>query len=194
MGKRERDSDKKKQIIVSVVLALLMVLSALGVMIGSFSNDMRYGKYKFQINGNQYITKINGKETVFYSLPSQTDFINLSSSVTNKIKESYLVMLTFNPSETANLPVIELVRFDFSQMLGKVVISGVLNASESYKEFPIITCTNATLQTPVMVFNISDNTSIVEDVNCIYLNARGTELLRLRDRILYSYYGVIKDE
>jgi hypothetical protein len=70
----------------------------------------------------------------------------------------------------------------------------VLNASEDYKELSVLSCANATLQTPVLLFNVSDNTSIIDINNCIYLNARGTEFLRLRDRVLYSYYGVINDK
>jgi hypothetical protein len=195
MGRRERQSEKKKQIIIRVTLALIMVLSAFGVMIGSFANnEMRYGKYKFELVDNQYMTKINGKPTFFYSLPTQVDYINLSSSVTNKIKEAYMVMLTFNPQDNASLQIIDLVRFDFSQLLDKVIVNGVLSSSEAYPDFPIITCANATLKTPVLIFNISDNTSIVDVDNCIYLNGRGTELVWLRDRLLYSYYGVIKDE
>ena len=79
------------------------------------------------------------------------------------------------------------------EVSGKVVYSGVLKSSLEY-DLPILTCTNATLKTPVIIFNMSDNTSIVEIDNCIYLNARGREFLRLRDRLLYSYYGVIEDE
>jgi hypothetical protein len=194
MGRRERKSEKAKQIVMGVVIALIMILSTFGIIIGSQSNELRYGKFKFQISNNQYVTKINGKEMNFYFLPVQTEYINLSSVVTNKLKEAYMVMMTFNPNDQSNLPVIELVRFDFSQLLGKVVFSGVLNASEDYKELPVLSCANATLQTPVLLFNVSDNTSIIDINNCIYLNARGTEFLRLRDRVLYSYYGVINDK
>jgi hypothetical protein len=102
-------------------------------------------------------------------------------------------MITFNPEESANLQAMEVTRFDLSQSLGKVVYTGVLQISPEY-DLPILTCANSTLKTPVIVLNVSDSTSIVEENNCIYLNARGTEFLRLRDRLLYSYYGVIEDE
>jgi len=194
MGKRERASDKKKQVIISVILAAIMVFSAFGVMLGSFtSNEMRYGKYKFEMVNSQYVTTINGNQMAFYFLPSQVYYINVSSAVTNKIKESYMTMLTFNPQNTSSLQAIEITRFDLIQILGKNIVSGVLSPSDTYAAFPIITCDNATLKTPVIVFNISDNTSIVDENNCIYFNGRGTEFLRLRDRLLYSYFGVIKD-
>jgi hypothetical protein len=194
MGKRERKSDKAKQIIMGVVIALLMILSTFGIIIGNQTSSSRYNGYKFSINGNQYATKINGKEMLFYSLPSQSDFINVSSSIPNKIKEAYIVMFTFNPQDTVNIQILEIVRFDLSQYIDKVILNGVLNASTDYPDFPVITCANATLQTPVIIMNMSDATGIVDIDNCIYINARGTEFLRMRDRLLYSYYGVIKDE
>jgi hypothetical protein len=195
MGKRERQSDKKKQVWISVALSLLMILSAFGVLLGSFTSGdtTSYGKYNFEYKNNQFYTKINGKEMPFYFPPQQTDYINLSSSVANKLKESYFIMITFNPKETANLNIMELVRFELSQYPGKLAYSGVLNLSEQYPDLNILDCSNATLLTPVIVLNISDNTSIVDIDNCIYMNGRGTELLRLRDRLLYSYFGVIND-
>lgn len=194
MGRHERKSDKAKQIVMGVVIALIMVLSTFGIIIGNQTNSMRYNDYKFEYHGNQYVTKINGKQMLFYSLPTQSDFINVSSIVSNKIKEAYILMLTFNPGDTANIQIIEQVRFDLSQDLNKVVLNGVLNISDEYPALPRITCANATLKTPVIIMNMSDTTGIVDVDNCIYINARGTEFLRMRDRLLYSYYGVIKDE
>jgi hypothetical protein len=194
MGRRERRSEKTKQIIIGVVIALIMILSTFGIIIGSQSSGLQYGTYKFEVVNNQYVTKINNQQMSFYFFPSQVDYINLSSAITNKLKESYFVMITFNPDDKSNLPVVELIRFDFSQLLGKVAYSGVLAPSEQYAELPVITCANATLQTPVILFNVTDTPSIIDENNCIYLNARGTDFLMLRDRILYSYFGVIKDE
>jgi hypothetical protein len=192
MGKRERKNDKRKQIILSIVLSAVMIFSVFGVMIGSFTNnEMSYKGHRFEIKGNKYVTKINGNEMEFDYLPQITESINLSNDTATKIKSAYVLMITFDPSQESNLPVMELVRFDLSQKLGKIVLSGVMSNSEQYQNFSIITCENATQQSPVIVLNMSDNTSIIDAGNCIYLNARGSEFLRLRDRILYSYYGVI---
>jgi len=193
MGRRERKLEKRKQIWMAAILVFLMVASGFGVIIGSRASEMRYGDYKFQTVDNRYVTNINGQEIPFYFLPSQIENLNLSSAVTNKLREAFFMMISFNPEDTANLQVIEVARFDLSIHLGKMVYNGVLKEAIDY-ELPIITCENATLQTPVIVFNVSDKTSIDDVDNCIYLNARGTDFLALRDRLLYSYYGVIEDE
>jgi len=203
MGRFERKKEKRKKFWTNIFLAAMFVFvvvgMSLGGVIGGFGGggpDLKYGDYKFYIkegDNNHYWTKIEGSEMPFYFLPSQVEDINMSSIIKNRLKESYLVMITFNPKDTTNLQAMEITRFDLSQFLGKVVYNGVLESSLEY-DIPVITCENATAQTPVIVLNMSDNTSIQEVDNCIYLYGRGREFLRLRDRLLYSYHGVIKDE
>jgi len=193
MGKHERKREKRNQIIMSVVLVFLMVTSIFGIMIGNSTSNLKYGDYKFKEDNNHYITKINDKEMFFYTLPSQAEYINLSSNISNKIKESYLVMISFNPNDQVSLQTIELARFDFAQFMDKPVFNGILEESVDYS-LPILTCANATQQTPMIIFNVSDNFGFIEKDNCIYLNGRGMDFLRLRDRLLYSVHNVIQDE
>lgn len=201
MGRRERRREKRKKFWMNIFLAAMFVFIVVGMTLGGLGtfggNDrMKYGDFKFQIIDNRYVTEINEQPMPFYFLPSQVDYINVSSIVTNKLREAYLVMMTFNPKDKDSIQVMEVVRFDFSRYLGKVVYNGILEGSPEY-DLPLLTCANATLQTPVIILNttaLSSTASVVESGNCIYLNARGTEFLRLRDRILYSYHGVIEDE
>ena len=197
MGRLERKREKRKKVWMNVFLAAMFIFIIVGMTLGGIGNfgssEMKYGKFKFTIKDNRYVTKINNNEMPFYFLPSQVDGINVSSVITNKLREAYLVMLTFDPEDETNLQVIEVARLDLSYLLGKVIYNGVLTESEEYN-LPVLTCANATLKTPVLIFNTSETTGIVDIDNCIYLNARGTDFLGLRDRLLYSYYGVIQDE
>jgi hypothetical protein len=203
MGRRERKTEKSKQILIGVALALLMIMSGFGVFLGTQSNEMKYGKYRFEYSTNypneRIVLKLDKKtELPFYYLPQETEFINLSSAVTNKVKEAFFIMTSFDP-EARSLQEIALVNYYFNTYLkdqsgyNKIIMPGLLKESPDYA-LPVITCANATLQTPVIIFNNSDTTSIVDEDNCIYFNARGIEFLRLRDRLVYSYYSVIQDE
>lgn len=193
MSRWDRKKEKSKQIGMSLIIAGLMIFSVFGVILGTQSNELRYGKFKFKQDSNQYLLTIDGKQIPFYTLPYDSEYINVSDIIVNKLKEAYFISLTFNPNKDVdNLPLIELARFDFAQYMdGKVVVNGVLESSETYANLPLIDCSNATLQTPVVVFNISDRIGVVDVDNCIFLNARGPEFIRLRDRLLYAYYGVI---
>ncbi len=192
MGRRERKIEKRKQIFMSSILVFLMIASGFAVMVGNTNSQLKYNGYRFRVQNNQYVTEIDGETIPFYSLPSEVEGINLSSTITNKLREAYLVMLSFKPEQSTSLQVIEVARFDLSQYLGKTVYNGVLEESQDY-DLPVLTCENATVQTPIIILNESSNPGFIEEDNCIYLNANGYEFLWLRDRLLYSYHGVIED-
>jgi len=202
MGRRERDQDKKKQILMSIVISALMIFSVFGIFLGTQDSELSYGKYNFKYNevypNERYVLKINKQEIPFYFMPQETEFINLSSSTTNKIKEAVFITTAFQPNSTS-LAEIALANFHFISYLkgndgaNKIITQAVLTQSPDYA-LPVASCANATLQTPVIVFNLSDAPSIVDDNNCIYFNGRGIEYLRLRDRLVYSYYGIIQDK
>ncbi len=196
MGKRERKTERSKQIWISLLIAFLMVFSVFGVIIGSQDNSMKYGKFKFTQSQNGFVTKINGTEVPFYTLPSQVGFINVSPDITAMLRNSYFVVVSFDPAAAKeSLAAVEIARFDFSQYFyGKLVYNGVTNNTGEYSEQPVITCANATAETPVIYFNFSDTPSIVRVDDCIFINAKGSDVLALRDRLLYSYLGVIQDE
>jgi hypothetical protein len=196
MGRKERKQDKAKQVWMSVLIAFLMIFSVFGVIIGSQDNSMKYGKFKFSQAQNGYVTKINGKDVPFYSLPSQSSFINVSSDVKNLLNGSYFIVVSFDPlAAKESLSAVEVARFDFSQYFeGKLVYNAVTNNTGEYSEQPVITCANATAQTPVIYFNFSDTPGIINVDNCIFINAKGSDVLVMRDRLLFSYFGVILDE
>ncbi|MBN1793284.1 hypothetical protein JW826_06390 [Candidatus Woesearchaeota archaeon] len=192
---KEKKSEKTKQIVMSSFLALVMILSVFGIIIGSQSSELKYGKYKFERKDNYYTTKIDGKELYFYTLPFDTSYINLSDETVDKIRSSAYLITSFNAgAANESLPAIELVRYDLANLLPeKFIFDGVEEPHPLYEALSVLGCANATLGAPALIFNISDSMSIVDAGDCIYFNGRGADFLRLRDRLLYSYYGVYDD-
>jgi hypothetical protein len=71
------------------------------------------------------------------------------------------------------------------------VVKGFTSENEFAK--PIITCDNATFYVPVIYFKKSNQTVISLENNCIIAEAyRGEDLVKVKDRLLYSIFGVIK--
>jgi glycosyltransferase involved in cell wall biosynthesis len=193
--RRREDSGKGLKIGMSIFIAAIMILSVFGAMLNYNPSELRYGKYKFTLDTtyNYYTTKISGKEMYFYTLPLETAYMNVSNATLDKLNNAAFIITTFAPS-TANdsIQAIELARFDMANfMKEKQLFNVVSEPYVGYEAFPILTCANATTGVPVVTFNISDIPAIVDDGNCIYLNGRGPDFLRFRDRILYHYVGVI---
>lgn len=66
--------------------------------------------------------------------------------------------------------------------------------TETYKDFPVATCDNATSKTSVILFDIADApTGIKAEGNCITLQGSSEEeLMRAADRLLYLLLGIMR--
>jgi hypothetical protein len=194
MRRRAKDPGRAGKIWMSVLLAFVMVFSVFGIMLNSQSNEMKYGNFKFTVDSanNHYLTKINGQQVYFYTLPGETAYYNISNATINGLKSAVFIVTTFDPAvANESTQAIELVRFDFATILKGKVYNAITEENEQYSSLPVLGCANATSQMPVIYFNISDLPSVVKEGDCIYLNGRGADFLRLRDAILYSYLGVV---
>jgi len=77
--------------------------------------------------------------------------------------------------------------------LDKPTYFGIITNSTKYT-LPVVVCANATAEFPLIMINISSNTSFYvsqEYPNCIIMNAKLKELLAAKDRLVYTYYGVM---
>jgi hypothetical protein len=184
--------EKRKRFWMGFILVFLMIFSGAGILIGSqsSSSDWEYNGFKFKQLENYYTTEFDGEETIFYFLPQTLLTINTSGNIKEKISEP-MFYLSFDPeSGVQNLLYIDLIRHDFEQNLNTIVESAITKESDTYA-LPIMTCDNASAYVPVIYFNVANETSIVEENNCVILSGQGVQFLQLRDLLLYIKYGVI---
>ncbi|MEK6963068.1 MAG: hypothetical protein AABX70_01480 [Nanoarchaeota archaeon] len=193
MSWRERKQDNRKRIWVSVFMAALMIFSAFGVYLGSVSSggdSFEYKDYKFKLTDGKYVVKLNNKEIPFYSLPQDVESLNVSKESVELIRRAWIPQVVFDPAQES-LQYIELTRFDWNRWWGKPLVNGVTSASNVYPDLPVLSCANATQNSPVIYLNSSFLVSSQLKGNCLILNGLGVDFLRWRDRILYTYFGVL---
>ena len=173
------------------LLVFIMTFGIMGILIGSRGGERwEYNGYKFIREENIFVTKINNQKKGFNFLPQTLLTINTSPNLKNKIL-SPMMYLTFDPeTDMQNLLYIDTVRNDLQTTLNSVIVSAVTKKSEIYF-LPTISCENATLFVPVIYFNVSNQTSIVDKNNCIVLNGQTIDFFKIRDLLVYTYYGVI---
>jgi len=197
--KRETKSEKRKQAIISVIIVLILVLSVLGIMVNRDS-DLNSFKYSYNNKSiefgkisNRYYLDFESGRVFFYNLPDQIQ-VNLSSDAANRIKNSQMIYVTFDPDESSqNLLYIDLVRLEIGEEFYKnniYLIGGKTSNSSNYPGFPILDCENATAYIPVIKFIGSNTTEIVLEDNCIIMRGRNLDFIKYRDLILYKFYGV----
>jgi len=200
---REERQQKKNRMIISGVIIFIMVGSTIGFFFGSNSSnndELEYKgkngeKYTFvQSNGQIWIT-INGHTLGFYSHPLDAISLNISDEAKALLTNSQVFYITFDPN-SRDIQYIEQARFDLEKdffALKKYSSSGVSKNSSLYLNYPIITCANATVYTPVINFIDANNTDTRGYVNgsCIIFEGKRDDFLRFRDFIVYRLYGVI---
>lgn len=193
LRRAEARKERRKKIMIGIVLVFFMGTSMLGVIIGSRGNETwKYNGFKFERYENAYVTKINKEKMGFNFLPQTVENIPITGDINSKLLAPQIFM-SFDPNASGNnLLFIDTVRSNLQLTLNTYIIGGITKKSDFYV-LPIITCDNATPQIPVFVFNISNETSIIENNNCVILNGREQEFFKLRDLMIYRYFGVIDD-
>ena len=213
MRKTRRSKDSKvvlqqkrqglsKKAIWGIILAGIMVLSGVGFYFGSDTETTyRYNGFKFtqDINTGNLLLHYQDKEIPFFDSPQNALQLETDADAIVKLKSVPQFYVTFDPNQE-QLQTLDLVRFDIATTLAKdfsiMVGSGVLTNQTNqtaYASYPILTCSNATQYVPVLVLQYGNSTGLTRnDTNCFIASAeQQTDLVRLRDRILYSFYGVL---
>ncbi len=197
---RHKEPEKKrmsKQMIMTIIIGGLMILSVFGIMFSSFnsgSEQKEYGDYRFQRVQTGWTADIGGKRAEFTFHPSDLEDLNMSDEVIDRLKVSRVVYVTFDP-ESEGVGEFELARFGLSQALAGLfdiyVMPGVSTPHEDYDQ-PLVDCSNATAMVPVVSFVGSNRTAAYLEGDCVVLEADEYSAPVIKDRLLYGMLGIIE--
>jgi hypothetical protein len=195
--KKSKNSGKKfTVIIITAFIVFSMVISIFAIVVDNQSQGIpKYNKHSFVSTDTGYKTKINGAYMDFYNYPTELEHINMSSDVTALIQNSKGMAFIFNPEDNLsdNLKYIDLIRYDLMRQIDNPVFFGITQESDKY-DLPIVSCANATNSFPFVMINSSIEQGFYissENPNCIIMNAKLLGLLSTKDRLVYTYYGVM---
>jgi hypothetical protein len=195
--RKDREAKRKRniKIVFGVFIAFIMIFSIFELALYRQDDTTNaYNKFNIQIDSqnNRYVLKINKSTHYFYTWPALIEDIPVARGSIDLIKNGQIIIYSFNP-DSPSLPLIEQARYELSQELAKDQVFGVTHNVSAYEAMPVLTCKDAASATPVIFFNVSDNTSITQQGYCVIINANGTEFLRAKDRFLYTYLGVMQE-
>ena len=203
MKKNKQTKERRKKLMIGIFGVILLVSSLGGVVLYGNNNPqsnkitLNISNKNYEFTRNQqnslvyYSLDIDNKKVNFYYLPYEVEYINISPEIVDSIKESNQLYLTFNPEDQESLRFIDLVRFDLSETLSnKYLINGILEKNNELYRLPYLNCENATEFTPVIKFIESNTTEVFKKDNCINIKSRAAGFIKIRDKIIYSLYGV----
>ncbi len=200
MRRKERKHRKekrfKKEHVLSIIIALVMISSVFGVIFYGYSGSDRVEKYndhKFSLTTRGIETKVDGEKYYFYYFPQQVEDINISESALNAFNSKYLY-ITYDPnaSYVREMALMQFNLQDFFNRREVYAVAGITDEMQNVK-IPVITCANATQFAPVVELREGDNLSIVEKNNCVIITGDTSfNLERVEDRIKLGLLGIIK--
>ncbi len=220
VDKIKKNSDKKKKIygMLGGLIALIMIFSGLVVAVSNSSSAPEYAVEEFEYNGYDFYEHVDGHYVLlypysgqripisFYIDPREADEFDVTDNV-RYLKSANKVYLAFNPNE-GNLRELSAAAVEFGRVLpfansnlddsSKVVMSFTEDTDPITEEIPVMSCEDATLLQPVVVFEMRDSLEkprIYNKENCIHVEANNyTSLMLASDRLGYGMLGVIPFE
>ncbi|MBU0615006.1 MAG: hypothetical protein KJ601_02850 [Nanoarchaeota archaeon] len=174
-----------------IFMAVIMISSVFGVIFYGYdsqSTTIKYGDYKFTRTEQGWSMNTRAQQFFFDYLPQEVDFLNISDSVEQRLIDTLEIDITSEFNDT-NTDVIAYSAYSMAQNLPQKYVRFGFTTNTSYA---LIRCDDATVAIPVIYFQSSNETSIIEEDNCVMAKSRDQfDFNRIKDRILYSILGVI---
>jgi len=188
----------KKELIFSLVIAFLMVLSVFGFVLNytSTSQKIRYNSYSFVLTQKGWLTKLDKKNLFFPYNPKEVEKyikeLNITNSSLNLLLGKKQIYITSNFNSSLASTISSSVLFlEKNLKLKNIFIKNSFTSPTPYNT-KVITCDNATSFVPVIFIKKAEKTSLQNFENCLIVNVRTAEELKIITTfITYKLLGIM---
>jgi len=193
-----RDKAERGRKLMVGFIGLIMIGSIFGVIFfgfrsGGATTRLEYNGFDFIRKGNVWTTRVNGVEAVFSYLPRDVEFIFTSPLIKDRLKNKLEIDVTSDVNDT-NREAISLAQFQIGSTLQpfNIFVRSGFTGNNSFN-FPVLTCNDATNFVPVIYFKTSNQTVVLLEDNCIIIEAsQPADFIRIKDRLIYEMFDIIK--
>lgn len=215
--RKRKDEKRTQKLMIGAVTIFIMFTSIVGFIFagpassGSSSEKVRYGDYTFTYRGGvvnepPWEVKVDKERFRVFFPPEYLEDIEYDSTISPRLRTPvfYVSIEPQNATQDTIDQAIGLALFRFKQdfprrdaYVAEALSSPPTNESlPVFEEWEVRDCTDATETVPVVMLsraeNASVNASLTLDGNCMIFKAgRQTDFLRLYDRILLGFLGVM---
>ena len=200
MARSSAKKEKRTKHLMAYFIVLLMVTSVLG-MISMNNSDpptqdsISYGKYHFvpHEKDNIWSVKIDNIDYYFNYFPTDVDDIYLDYNIPEKIKNSDVILFTYDsvePELKESDESINNIEYSIFMLRRTIELNHNHYARQGltdnvfYPDELQITCNDAKYSLPVIYFKQSNKTGISLENDCIIIEgANPTDFLKLKDRL-----------
>ncbi|MBN1645138.1 hypothetical protein JW851_03825 [Candidatus Woesearchaeota archaeon] len=198
IAKKTARKIKQPKILVSLFLAGIMIFSILGFMMSYQMDDTRteleYNGYEFEQLYGGFQLVLNKQKIVLNYFPEQLENVDLTKEIKTILKNAKVLSVAYD-SDSEYKEYFAEQQFNLAENLNKVdkyIISGMTN-NTGYAQIPQITCSNATIELPVILFQEGLLTNITFNNNCIIANiASANDAYMAGDLLFYQIAGIME--
>ena len=188
------DLQKKKNFspFIPFFIVVVMIVSLFSII--DSNNTANRTKYKGvlfvqNIEKQTWELEQNGYTYTFHYLPTE---LSIKVPAHSLMYDSYY--LVENPSANysqEDLSLIGLAKFEAKENLNKKGFSTTSGFSIEYNSILAITCANASEQIGVILFQLGNETKIINENNCILVEGpSGIEIIKAKDKLMYVIFGI----
>jgi|APSaa5957512622_1039677.scaffolds.fasta_scaffold00920_8 hypothetical protein len=183
---KRKKSERQKQIIVSVILIGILLVSTVGFAFQGTDNSeennqntIKYNGYDFIEQSGYWLTEIQDVSFIFQYNPEQ---IQNTNSFINLLDNYYDKPLYIHSQNS-------LAESEIYSNLGQLVVRvqrACLEDTEcDYEDVPIKTC-----EDNFIIIEEAEENNIIQDGNCVYIQGSEQELIKLADEFLFKILGI----
>ena len=177
----------KKNIIITIFISAIMILSVLGFSIGSFTsqNKIKYQGKTFLQSDQGWITYINDKQLILINNPNEISNITIPVALQelNSATKIYISLDTENSLDNAY----SLFQQDIIPLLTPQIVISCIKDSEKCADMPLKTCQNATLSNKIIQIQYSQQPSLSYKNNCLLMQGTQDNLIKQIEALTLSY-------
>jgi len=187
-----KEKKSKWGAILVFLIAFIMISSVIGFLYSGQTDTFKYKGLKFKRTQNQWYTIINNQRLIFNYFPSEVEQIELNEEITTALLNKPEIDTTSQINDTFSEE-IALAQYNMALTLTNlnVYVRRGFTTNNTFN-LPIMSCEDATVAIPIIYFRQSNQTKVTLEDNCIIAEARNNiDILRIKDRLLYSILGII---
>ena len=187
---------------VAIVFSVFVVLSMVGAIFVAMlynptaQDKLEYGEHEIDVKelpGGGSVYTIDGNDIELQHLPPLVTYVEVDPGVTPVLGNAQQIALVADTNSTPeDLALVDYARLQLA--LGLRTPSFSAMTGENAYGLPVINCSAASPQMPVVLFTaVNDTPRIDLDGSCVIVRATGRGILAAKDRLLYERLGIIAD-
>jgi len=177
----ERRKQKRNQLILGIILALVMFFSVIGYASQGATTNTKLIKYKgfeFIKQNNYWVLEKSGINFYFSSKPNELQDINTTLKPISNYVDEPLYIYSNDPEINTQ------IYLNFKKIATRIQPACLENQT-CKGDFPIKNCTKN-----FIIIQESNETSIKQKQNCVYIKGEKQNLLKLIDIFLLKALGI----